>query len=676
MKEILSLSLRQREILSLLLFKHGPISVKSLISKYQLSSKSIQNDLKVITRQLALQNISLHTEAGSVQIIISPQQREQLLRELEHSDVQRDFWEKDERVQYIINYLLFSTSPVTSTTLCEALRVSKPTILSDLETVQTLLKQKHFTLVRQKGKGNWISGEESRLRELIVKQLTILLSSRRINDHTQLFRLCEKGSTNPNDLLLRYLSETDSRPVSEAIQYLLESDRVEINGENAFSLAILLLVTIRRLTEGNQISTPVLSSEDSDREDQMLALAGKLLSFAGKYHCISYNLYESQFLVYQLYHRSIRLSPHEDDVTSEWGHIIGKMMDYINTHSVPYQPDTTASYDQKLRRELTDYLELTSRRKRLGIHAYNPLCVQAKAAYPKLYFIAERLSAIAEEKANLELTQDDLGTLTLILAAYGNFDSVTKRALLVCDKGSMITNALSRRLQNNISGLVISHISSVQKFMEDPTICSNFDLVITTTALPDTSLPTFLVSPIIDYADLQHIQDMVNGTQTPGLNKTLPWGHHQIDSYVSRLLGTVITPAEVHAISNHFSHLLTECTSQATAADLSAVKERYSRQMATIFSRLEPLIQRSRDIIGSPPALDNLLGLVIHLCLNLVLWENGGIHFQNDPTILQQENPLLVEAVKDFLFDIGKLIGTPLPQSEAIPILQYFKDRL
>lgn len=670
------LSFRQREILRLLLSKHGPIPLKRLEDQYHLSNKSIRNDLKVIGQWLEQRGSSLHSSAGSVELIVSELQRSEMRNELSHADTAVNFWDKDDRVTEIIDRLLFTTKSITINELCDALGVSKPTVMSDLEAAEKLIEQKGFRLKRKKGRGYWMVGEETQLRDAAKQRLTLMLKQRGVFTTEALHRYWEESGAHASELLRRYMASIDFRPISELLDYLRNEPQIGMTEEAAFFLEVTALVIIHRLMENCQIDYPKLTQIEAENESRMMALASKGISIIGKYCNISFSLYETQYLVCKFYECGVYIRFTQETARDPGLYqTVEKMCRCLN---ILLGDDEGHQFraDGRIQRELYDHLNFFIHRKHLQVRDYTPLYLKTKTAYPKLYLAAEEMASIFREEEGTSLTQAEVGMLALLLAAYGSYDSTPKRATLVCDKGEMISKVLARRIRNNVAGLTVETVLTLREYLEAPERSEGVDLVISTIELPESKTLTFVVDPIIEYADLQRIRDFVHGVKRPMSSHPEPQGWGQIEDYLALLVGSTLTVEDVHGLTRKCSELLSERADRLTAADLSADKERYSRKLATIFAKLSGLIQKTEKISGQPVATDSLLGLVIHLTLSLVLWESGGIYPENDGTGLGDEPQELVEAVEEFLNDTSSVISVSLPDTEGIPILQYLKNHL
>ena len=71
------------------------------------------------------------------------------------------------RIKQILVYLLNAEQPATDSEVADALGVSKRTILREADYIAGILKSYDLTLVRKKGEGSQIIGDEDKKEELL-----------------------------------------------------------------------------------------------------------------------------------------------------------------------------------------------------------------------------------------------------------------------------------------------------------------------------------------------------------------------------------------------------------------------------------------------------------------------------------------------------------------------------
>ena len=608
----------------------------------------------------------MHTDENRVFLAIPENRRQSLSANFENID-RTDYLCKNERVAFLLSRLLLGSGPLTSIQLCEDMKVSKPTILSDLTVVEEHLNRHNLILNRKRGVGYWVSGEEYQIRQAMERRVLAMLKEYQITGTGRLFSLCGSAPKD-SDPLYQFLAESDASTVRSLLLTLSERADTDIPEEDLLALAVMFLVMLRRLCLGKriQVDWPVCRQDISGWP--MTSLADACMESLQVVCPQKISPWERHFLVYKLYQYGVRVHFPEEKREEELEHTVLNMLQVLLG-----QVSLQEGAQGQLHADLYDYLDFILHRKKLNITTHNSFYVSTKAAYPQLFLMAQKLASSFQQEQGVALSQEEIGFLSLLIATYRTGDDGKRRAIVVCDKDDMLAKVLSRRLRNNVPELTISSVMSLGEYQSCCLEWMDADMVISTTPLPDCPLPVFQVDPIADYGELQRIRDYAVGRRTHAASPLR--SREAIAECLRGNMGRTISEKTVPLLTEA---LLQELggVSDSTTQRLVRCREEYSRDLANVLSRLNLLAAASARITGRPVSVDALLGLAIHLTLSMVLWENGGIYPSEDATGLEAEDPKLLEAVEDFLEDVGRQIGNKLPRSEAIPILQYLKQSL
>ncbi len=661
----LLLTFRQREILAMLLAGNEPMEISKLVSQYKLGVKSIRNDLKAVAQWVQEYGGVLSTDEKRVFLAIPQWRRQSLETAFENIDG-TDYLCKNERVTYLLSRLLLASEPVTSISLCQDMKVSKPTILSDLSVVEEHLNRHNLILERKRGVGYWVAGEEYQIRQAMERRMIALLKEFHISGIGKLFAACaaEPREENP---LYRFLVTSDYTTARQILSFLSEQRSTDIPEENLLPLAVALLVMLRRigLGKGIQVDWPICRIDIADWP--MSDLAGACLKQMGRSLPGRIQPAERHFLVYKLYQYGVRLRFPQEQWQMDLGNTVRHLL-----WQVEEQMTLQDGSREQFVEELYDYLDFILHRKQMNISQHDPLYISTKAAYPQLFLTAQKLAASFQKESGVALSQEEIGFLSLLLAGY-RAGGQERRALIVCDKDDMVAKVLTRRIRNNVPGLEVEATLTLGEFCERNGDTGQADFVVATLPLPECKLPVFQVDPIVDYDELQRIRDFVSGRKAP--ENVAFRDRDMLVGYLSQFTGRTITEKSIPGLAEQLSRDM-RTMSYGLSERTFQCREAYSRDLAMVLSRLSILVGKAQQLRQEPISIDTVLGLAIHLTLSMVLWENGGIYPSEDATGLEKEDPKLLEAVEDLLEEIGMQIGVKLPRSEAIPILQYLRNPL
>lgn len=610
--------------------------MKSLFAPYGVSDKTMRNDLYAIETWLMAHGAAMHRKNGRVTVIATDEQLDQLRLELTRERRNADFSSRRERVRYLEGRLLLAVEPMTGMALCNEMGISKPTLLTDLEQVSAAFANMHLQFTSRRGLGCWVAGNETVLRDALLNHLFRRLRDSGILDAATLYEEASDPESERLDELLRlFFGQVSLRPIRELTE---EITRITRAGSE-FCLMMTLAVIVQRQIGGHLVA----SDGAGDPIPQVIDMAFRHL---GDAYSTRYTTGEGRYLLKKFYQYDYYLPvcPTLEDPAVE-----------RTAALMAAELKSRCEGTEELCTALTHYLSLMVRRRRAGVFYHNPLYVGIKAAYPGAWMAVEALTPLIRRELDLAATQDEIGNLTLLVVARERERSGSFSAILVCDRGDAVTGALCRRLTDGIPGLTMAGVYTPLTF-DEGAAGEGIDLIITTMPLTAETHPVVRVNPIGEPGDIQTVRRALSGQSrgTPdGASDALQPGK-------AGGRGAPVEDAEQSFLQNDYMQMIT---------DSAAVREAFSRSLAKILAMLGEFVYRVRSY-GRDIGPDALIGLAIHLCLNMTLWENTGIYTEGPMTDVR-EDPLLMEAAEQLLDRISDELGYPLPRSEAIAIVHY-----
>lgn len=167
-----SLTTRQRDILKILLKVDQPIGTGEIANSVQLSARQVNYSMKGIDHWLKSRDASLNTKPGVGTVInCPPNQKAKIIQELEGSSRLQLVLTPEQRQQLIYFYLLFETHPVILTQLAQMAKVSRTTILTDLDLIEEWISNQNILLERKQNYGVWIQSTEKDRQQAILNFL-------------------------------------------------------------------------------------------------------------------------------------------------------------------------------------------------------------------------------------------------------------------------------------------------------------------------------------------------------------------------------------------------------------------------------------------------------------------------------------------------------------------------
>ena len=144
------------------------LSIAILAEKYDVSQRTIRNDINAINEVLSENGIDfLSLESGGV--IRKPERFAEILPMVGMGDFYSYKLSKDERKMIASAMLVNSVGYITLSTIADNLMVSRATIINDLDEIKQLIKDANLEVISHPNKGLRVDGNESDKRWLLFQ---------------------------------------------------------------------------------------------------------------------------------------------------------------------------------------------------------------------------------------------------------------------------------------------------------------------------------------------------------------------------------------------------------------------------------------------------------------------------------------------------------------------------
>lgn len=257
---------RQVNFLKLMLLEdeHKPLSyfAKSL----KVSSKTLQNDLKIINKYITEFNLNISKKRG-IGICLDPKAKENIefinslninIKPNKNADISVE----QRRIEILMDLLLKSEMKTSINKLSEKYFVSKTSIVNDLKYIEEEYLSKNNICLNRTLNGTYISGNEVEIRKCIANLIECILSEEKykIDEITRI----EKSTF---DDLVNVFDFESVRFIENSVEELEIDLNCEICEPYYINLITHILICIRRIKEGNKIEVYDDTEQNIIKED-------------------------------------------------------------------------------------------------------------------------------------------------------------------------------------------------------------------------------------------------------------------------------------------------------------------------------------------------------------------------------------------------------------------------
>lgn len=491
---------RLNEILEYFLTHKDYISSSKLMKRFEVSERTLRNDIRILNDEL---------QKYHAQILMK--RKEGYYLQLDDSSIAAFLEEAvktqksqldsvDRRINHLIIKMLYANTYLTQDSLADEVFVSTNTIINYLKTIRTILSRYDLTLQTKANLGYLVIGNESDKRRCIFDLLASTYQQ-------YAFQFSSEQKELLNDVNLERIKEI-------VIEFNRKYD-LHFSDYNLKNLILHIALSISRLQIEQSI--PVYDMPDDADVHNLL---NPLIELMEQEFQVKFGIGERKY-VYSHYVSNTKdlLSPeHNDD------YILKLVEDILYYIYESYHIDLRT--DMILLNDLSQHLKSILSAQYYNLHKKNPLLNTIKTNYILAYEISEVAVYQAFENEPFHLSEDEIGYIALHIGAAIEryFDSryVHQKKILIVYKSGYAEGSF---LASKLSTLFKDALHIVGKYPSNElnsSVCSDIDLIISTTALKDISdIPVIVVDIPLLRKDIENISKAITKEDEHPISKLM-----------------------------------------------------------------------------------------------------------------------------------------------------------
>lgn len=320
----------------------------------------------------------------------------------------------DERVEFLILYLLNRETYVKMDDLCDLLYVSRGTLSSDMKRVEAWFSHFDISIDRRPNHGIKLLGKEYSFRKASIAVMI----------HSRLIRNLENAT---------WMSEV--RELTSYVMSELPDSMINISEVAIENFVLYIYVTLKRISRGRNIELNLVKMPHIYNHEWRFI--DRLITVIQEKKGIVLSSMERQYLALQLAGLRMIGNPENDElnivIESEIEQIVLDMLTLIKTQFAYDFTDKLVT-----RMQLCQHMVSFDIRMRYGIPMHNPLLAGIKKEYMLGYQMASVAMTVLTKHYGKEISEDEIGYFAVIFAyaidKYSS-DKEKRSILVVCGSG-------------------------------------------------------------------------------------------------------------------------------------------------------------------------------------------------------------------------------------------------
>lgn len=489
---------RLDDILELLLLNQQEvIPLSKLVSQFEVSDRTIRNDISLINENISKQHakIILHRGKGYQIAFSSEDLFLQWWKNQKKSSLSINLETSEDRQNYLL-YLFLSTKDFLNLEeLMDTLFVSKNTFYNYLKVAREVLLNYQLKIYNRPNLGFELIGTEFNKRQAIID----LFIKQDLENYV--FDFSETEYKIFQDIDLDYLKEIEIAYLSSL--NLFESDYYH---KNILSTLALCITRIKNGFMIEEIPYKVPSSKP-----EVKVTFDKLLHKLEREFKITFNKIEREYLYYHLlsnYPKFVDTNQSTIDIQVLAENIVKEFLDDINAST--YFDWTN---DHILIEDLTAHIRGFMGLEQFNNNRANPLLEMIKKTFPLAYDLSLIHLEKVCDKYGIYFSEDEIGYIALHLAGAiernESFQNTRLRCIIVCGSGLTMSKIIQIKLEKKYGDLIT--VVKKYSYLElQQANLSGIDLIITTIPIKHDTIPVTVIDMNHLDKEIERLKETIN----------------------------------------------------------------------------------------------------------------------------------------------------------------------
>ncbi len=491
-----TLNNRQILLLSELYRSNTNHTNESLARLFDVSERTIRNDIHDINEKLEAYKALVHREASrTISLIIN---NEELFKEFMQEYLNQDERipvEPEDRVFYLIRKFLLNPEYLKIDDVAQELYVSRSTVLKDLKDVKVILNEFDLNFERRPNYGIALIGSEKQIRNAISELL--------FNRNQPSFLIESKNEW----LLPQKLMDEIHRVVLTNIRHFkLSLSDIALN-----NLVIHIAIAYNRVLAKQYVdSVETDLSNIIDKEEYQVAQ--QILKDIEGVFDISFPEVEIAYVTMHLLGTKLVLENNYaqplSSVDQEIHEVARKVIDEVDRRL-----NLGLKEDKELHLGIAIHLKPAIHRFRYQMNLRNPMLEAIKANYSLSFEAAVIASRIIEDELNIKINEDEMGYIALHFGGAMERAKMAEkplRTLIVCASGigssQLLLYKIRSRFSHRLTVLEATELHNLSRYSQE-----DLDLIISTIPLPESiEIPSIVVGDILGESDMEKIAKLID----------------------------------------------------------------------------------------------------------------------------------------------------------------------
>nr|WP_269321933.1 BglG family transcription antiterminator [Paenibacillus sp. UNC451MF] len=498
---------RSTRILTLLHEAADYVSLDELMQKLGISRRTVYYDMEKINDWLKAIHLPPVEYVRTAGYYLPDESRSGLPQLTGGVHAQEYYWSPRERLAWLSLYLLSEEGELFVHHLTDLLKVSRGTVLKDLNSVRPEMDALKLKVTYDRKRGYGVQGEERDKRKALSYYFGQIFGS---SGWEQAFNRNEESGA--LDLALVLFPPSETEQLKRVYRLISDSETtlgVDLTDEMVFNLTTRFLLYTRRIQKAQFISI------DEDERSVLHRMpefesAARIAEGLGQMFAVS--IPDEEVCYFTMHLLGARVNWVEqitgsEEVLEQLREAAKQMIDDFQRHACVFLPNR-----ETMEANLLVHLKPAYYRILYGLGLDNPLLENIVSKYGEVFEMTRRSAAPFEQIVGRKLNDHEIGYLAMHFGGWlrreNTQPAARRQAAIVCVNGISASRMLKSQLEHLFSAVDITAVLSLRNYETYQE--ENVDFIFSTVPLPNSKVPVFVVNPILSDKDKEHLLNQIN----------------------------------------------------------------------------------------------------------------------------------------------------------------------
>lgn len=507
---------RMKQIVWALLEETGPVSVKALADRVQISKRTVQRELEYIPKVMKKYGVRFCSKTGQgVWLEGEEESKTRLREELDREDT-LDASDRIKRQKRLMLEILKDKTLKKLYYYSDLFGVSEATVSSDLEAVEGWFRMNQLEIIRKPGYGILIEGSEKDFRKALRMFIDENINTgmiQEIYDNRSQSVMDVIGDKNERNIY-RILDDDIVRRVTACILRIRDQRILNLTQDSYLGLVIHVAIAVNRIMKQEIIEeNPALTL--SLMEDADYSLAKRIAMSLEEDFNVQIPEIECAYICLHIKGSKIQQlkidesSRHEIEESRELWDVVNEMIDCYDSETAYLLKQD----EEFVVRGLIAHLKPTLVRLANGMKIQNPLLEEIKTTYRDIFEQCRKVANIIETRYGYSVPEPEIGFLAIHFGAAMVRLESRKESRRKVDVGIVCASGIgiSRLMSSKISRAFTDRVELNAYGMGDltPYVWKKHDFFVSTMKLAEDA-DVLYVSPLLPDEDMERISKKIH----------------------------------------------------------------------------------------------------------------------------------------------------------------------